>query len=94
MLIYGTTDMKTKLYERSERSNLDKKKKKGHRVTDDKNDPSKDDNEKNKEQKSWKEYFFINSKDRLITYFDSLMLIIIAYSCFMSMYFAAFEFPI
>lgn len=30
----------------------------------------------------------------MITYFDSLMLIVIAYSCFMSMYFAAFEFPI
>ena len=93
MLIYGTVDMKTKLFERDNTES--KKKRKGQRVADDKNDlRDKDEDQKNKEKKSWKEYFFINPKDRIITYFDSLMLIVIAYSCFMSMYFAAFEFPI
>ena len=91
MLIYGTTDMKTKLFEKS---NIEsKKRRKGQKVADS-SEQGKEDNEK-KEKENWKDHFFINPKeDKAITYFDSLMLIVIAYSCFMSMYFAAFEFPI
>ena len=94
LLIYGTEDMKTKKYEKKNQENLEQKKKKrgGPKIAD--NDHTEKSDEQKEGKKSFKEYFFINPKDKMITYFDSLMLIVIAYSCFMSMYFAAFEFPI
>jgi len=64
------------------------------KVSDERNDPGKDGHEKKEKNTNWKDHFFIDSKGRKIMYLDSVMLIVIAYSCFMSMYFAAFEFPI
>ena len=91
MLIYGTTDMKTKIFEQK---NADRKKGRKAKVSDSEHtQKGKEESGKN-EKKNWKELFLWGPKERLLTYFDSWMLIVIAYSCFMSMYFAAFEFDI
>jgi hypothetical protein len=45
------------------------------------------------ERKNCKEYLFISPKNSLITYWDVLMNFIIAFACFSSAYYCAFDFP-
>ena len=46
-----------------------------------------------KEKKKCKDYFWVDPKDRFLSTFDTFMLLIVAYSCFSSAYFTAFDFP-
>jgi len=59
------------------------------------NESTKDkDKEQVKTKKPWRERLLLHSSDRLLSTFDALMMIVIAYSCFLSAYYAAFEFPL
>jgi len=49
--------------------------------------------EETKEKKKFKDYFWLDPKGRFLSTFDTFMLIIVAYSCFASAYFTAFDFP-
>ena len=86
-LIYGTTDMKTKLFERAQ------KERKQRRVSD-AAESQKESKETIKAKKTWRERLLLHPGDRLLSTFDALMMIIIAYSCFLSAYYAAFDFPL
>ena len=46
-----------------------------------------------KKQKKFRDWFFHDPKGKLLSYYDTYMLLVIAYSCFSSAYFCAFEFP-
>lgn len=39
-----------------------------------------------KEPKKCKDYFLLDAKNSMLTYFDNVMIIVIAYSCFTTMY--------
>lgn len=108
MLIFGTVDMKKKLYERE---NLKQGKLKhgesgyqnnasagsGGRPTIRGNGGTAQSNQTEDGQKPpscrWKDMKF-ESKSPYMTFWDGVMLAIIVYSCFSSMYFAAIEFDI
>ena len=49
--------------------------------------------EERKEKKKFKDYFWLDPADRFLSTFDTYMLLIVAYSCFSSAYFTAFDFP-
>lgn len=57
-------------------------------------DLAEDDESRNiEERKSCKDYLFISPKNNLINYWDVLMNVIIAFACFSSAYYCAFDFP-
>ena len=105
MLIFGTQDMKKKLFER-ENQKHNKQNNVGHvnsnnsqsqvgRSLANRSGPSNqssDDGQKQK--KSCKERMKFVPRSPFLTFWDGVMLAIIVYSCFSSMYFAAIEFDI
>jgi hypothetical protein len=46
-----------------------------------------------RDKKRCKDYFFLSPKDRFLSTWDTVMLLIIAYACFSSAYYCAFDFP-
>lgn len=44
-------------------------------------------------KKTFRDYFLLNPNQKFLTFFDSLMLLVIAYSCFTTSYYIAFGFP-
>lgn len=43
--------------------------------------------------RNWKDYFFIEPTHKLLQFYDTYMLLVIAFSCFSSAYYCAFDFP-
>jgi len=44
-------------------------------------------------KKNFKDYFLLNPEGRFLSTFDGVMLVVVAYSCFTSAYYTAFDFP-
>jgi len=87
MLIYGTNDMYMKLLKEGERLSSEENHSKKHKDSDS-SDP------KDAPKKKCKEYFKLDPKDRFLTTFDTVLIMVIAYSCFMSMFFTAFDYKV
>ena len=97
LLIYGTKEMKIKLFELSELNKGNGEgNSSGSNVQDkrsaDEEKESKDNKDKDSksQRRSCKQLLLFNPKDRLLSTLDSIMLIVIIYSCFSSAYFTAF----
>lgn len=45
-----------------------------------------------RDKKKFKDYFFLSPKDRFLSTWDTMMLMVIAYACFSSAYYCAFDF--
>lgn len=88
MLIYGTKDMKRKIYERGNRQQLNSM---GGRLN---KSGQLEDNMSKPVKRGCKDRMKLNPKSPFMTFWDGFMLVIIVYSCFTSMYFAAIDFDI
>lgn len=91
MLIYGTIDMKAKMYQFNQRQ--DRKKLPEEDDDNDKAESPTITNITNK-KKSCKERMKFSYGNKFLTVWDGVMLAVITYSCFTSMYFAAIYFDI
>jgi hypothetical protein len=89
MLIYGTTDMNKKLYEITRKRNTEIRRRLHNQNEEQLQQEKKE--EERKPKKTFKEKLFIQPKP-FLPFWDGAMLVIIAYSCFSSAYYAAIEF--
>ena len=102
MLIFGTQDMKKKLFERENRKQNKKNggasynnaQAPGGRSVGNRNGNSNQSDDGQKQKRSCKERMKFVPRSPFLTFWDGVMLAIIVYSCFSSMYFAAIEFDI
>lgn len=104
-LIFGTDDMKKKLFERENRKLLKQKRGAGYSNAASSagrsmtnrgsgNQNQSDDGQQKGRSWSCKERMKFLPRSPFLTFWDGVMLAIIVYSCFSSMYFAAIEFDI
>ena len=91
LLIYGTEDMKKKMYLFAQRQ--DRQKNAEVDSSDDEKDKSNIANNA-RQKKSCKERMKLSSRNQFLNFWDGFMLVVITYSCFTSMYFAAISFNI
>jgi hypothetical protein len=89
MLIYGTNDMYMKILKDQE--NLDRDIEK-HKSKGKKGEKGSGENETPNKKIECKEKFKCDPAGRFLTTFDTILILVIAYSCFMSMYFTAFDY--
>ena len=95
MLIYGTPDMGMKLHKRQNPLKGNKRHYSSDRDFRDQASGQKN-GEDGSEQKSssWKDKLKVYYQNPLLNFWDGIMLAVIVYSCFSSMYFAAIEFNV
>lgn len=87
-LIYGCEDMRVKIHEQKMK---EQNKKNKNSMAEENDDAAKSDAPRVK--KNCKDYFWLDTRGRFLSTFDTFMLLIVAYSCFSSAYFTAFDFP-
>lgn len=54
---------------------------------------NKDEDRPARTEKRWKDYLFIDPTNKFLQFYDTYMLLVIAFSCFSSAYYCAFDFP-